>query len=149
MSEMQARDDGFDLHGRVARAGIADEEILEMIRGRYLMLGRNNIVLKYHESRMKYVVLHPISHWKSGRQQFNICRGDRQRKIGANRLLWMMVKHEPIPEGMDVDHEDKDRFNDNPSNLRLRDSRENQCDNVGKRQLEDAMDFFDQFIPGA
>lgn len=119
-----------------------------MIRSKYLVLGRDNIVLKYHESRMKYVQINPIYHWKSGRAQYVIGRGDRRRKIGANRLLWMFVKHEPIPEGMDVDHVDKDKFNDSPSNLRLRDSYENQCDNVGKHQLQEALDYFDQFVRG-
>ena len=144
-SRTSDRGDDFDPVSTV-RAGITDEEIIQMIKNKYLIFGKDNIVLKYHEARMTYVRLKPIYHWKSGRRQFNIGRGDRRRKIGANRLLWMLVRHEPVTEGVDVDHEDRDRFNDDPSNLRLRDSMENQCDNVGKRQLQDALDFFDQFI---
>lgn len=129
------------------RIGITDEEIIEMIKDRRLLLGVNNIVLKWHESHLRYVQLKPVFHWKSKRRQYIIGRGDRQRKIGANRLLWLLVKHEPIPEGTDIDHEDGDKTNDNPSNLRPRDSYENHCDNIGKNQMDDALAFFDQFIP--
>lgn len=137
----EAPDDGFG-SVTVTRVGITDEEIVELIRDRKLLLGINNIVLKWHESRLKYVSLKPIVH--RGRNQHVIRLGDRYRKIGRNRLLWMLVKHETIPAGMDVDHEDRDRTNDHPSNLRLRDSYENQCDNVSKQQLENVMDYFER-----
>ena len=145
MSELSQNDD----FGPVStiRVGITDEEILEMVRDRRLLLGRNNIILKWHESRLRYIPLKPIEH--RGRKQHAIRLGDRYRKIGRNRLLWMLARHEPIPDGMDVDHEDKDRLNDDHFNLRLRDSRENQLDNVGRRQLEDAMDFFGQKLTEA
>lgn len=83
MSEMPPDDDGFGLPGRVVRAGITDEEILEMIRDRRLLLGHSNIVLKWHESQLKYIPLKPIEH--RGRNQHAIRLGDRQRKIGRNR----------------------------------------------------------------
>lgn len=129
----------------MVRRGITDEEIVQMIRDRKLLMGVNNIVLKYHESRQTYIHLKVIEHCKSGRGQYAIKIGDRYRKIGRAKLLWMLTRHEPVSEGMDVDHKDGDRFNDDPSNLRLRDSHENQCDNVSKQQLQAAMDYFDQF----
>lgn len=58
----------------------------------------------------------------------------------------MLERHMVIPDGMDVDHVDKDRLNDSIENLRLRDSVENQLDNLSKRQLEEAHSFFDEII---
>lgn len=60
-------DDGFGPKVETPLHGITDEEILEMIKSRRIILGPDNQVYKYHESRMRYVRLNPIAHYKSGR----------------------------------------------------------------------------------
>ncbi len=123
--------------------GISDELILKWIQNKVLFLSESNEVYKFNNAYLRYVKLKPVFHWKSGRKQYALRTTTAYRKIGANKLLWMLVRNQVVPEGFDVDHIDKNRFNDDPENLRLRDSMDNQCDNISAAQLQGAMDFFD------
>ncbi len=113
-----------------------------MIQNRVLVITESDEVLKYHSSRRKYIKLKVILHWKSGRRQYAIRVQNKYRKIGAAKLLWMIVKNKKIPDGFDVDHINKDRHDDRLCNLRLRESLENQCDNISANQLKEAIEYF-------
>ena len=53
-----------------------------------------------------------------------------------------MIKHKRIvPDGYDIDHIDGINTNDDPNNLMLRPSGENQSDNT-KRNYKECIDFF-------
>jgi len=56
-------------------------------------------------------------------------KNDGARKWAAvHRLVWMQANNKLIPEGYDVDHDDRNRQNNNIHNLRLRTILENRGD---------------------
>lgn len=124
--------------------GISDDELLELIEERYLVLGPDNQVWKFHRSQKQYIPLKIIYHSKSGRAQHAIRLDDRYRKIGRAKLLWMLQNQRVVPRGYDVDHVDHDRHNDDFENLRLRDHFENSSDNYSKRSLDECCEYFDE-----
>jgi len=60
------------------------------------------------------------------------------RKIAVHRLIWMVANGKTdIPPGFDIDHIDVNQKNNHHSNLRLRESRENQSKSEEYTQPDD------------
>lgn len=49
----------------------------------------------------------------------------KEGKITLHRLVWMLYNGKNIPKGMDIDHIDGNRINNNPENLRVVSRRKN------------------------
>lgn len=45
--------------------------------------------------------------------------GVTRRKVSAHRIIWMVANRRPIPTGMEVNHLDGDKQNNDPSNLEI------------------------------
>jgi len=58
----------------------------------------------------------------------DIKNGGGRRWVAVHRLVWMQANNTAIPEGYDIDHEDRNRQNNNIGNLRLRTIPENRAD---------------------
>jgi hypothetical protein len=62
----------------------------------------------------------------------------RRKSLALNRLIWIVANGQLIPEGFDIDHyPDRNKRNNHPSNLRLRDLHENRSDNGNNPEWDD------------
>lgn len=81
---------------------------------------RDGQVEYYHFRRRRWYAKRPNQHPISGRWKFMFPNGKGGRtSVYRNRLIWMLVNRREIPDDCFVDHEDQDRMNDRPENLKL------------------------------
>jgi hypothetical protein len=73
----------------------------------------------YHRRRRRWYRKVPHQHPKSGRWRFAFGENHCRSPVYRNRLIWMLVHRAAIPIGCFVDHEDGNRLNDHPDNLKL------------------------------
>lgn len=121
-------------HVERSRSGLTDSDILKRLRDGNLRIDPVTCVVESNLTGVWRELTPVIVDNGSGYQMVSVCYQGRKKKIGIHRLQWMQHTLELIPEGYDVDHiESPPRPKLKPnhlSNLRLRDSYENQCDNV-------------------
>lgn len=92
---------------------------LERILGGLLRLSSQGEVEYYHPKRKRWYVKRPHQHPESGRWRFSFKMGNSGCTVYRNRLVWMLVYRQGIPESYFVDHVDGDFLNDSPDNLAL------------------------------
>lgn len=125
---------------------ISDEEILRLIRLGLIVL-RSGDLYKFHNKRRRFYKIKGRTHGSNGSSRI-ICKINlkhKQRGISRGKLVWMVANKSLVPEGYDIDHRDQNNTNDDPSNLRLRESADNRRDNFssGYRETED---YFNKII---
>lgn len=115
---------------------IPDEVLIRMFDDGTMTYSVSGGLLKRHPLKraMQTVVERP--HRTDGRKSYNLRIGGRQHTVYKSRLVYLWANRTPIPAGCQVDHEDQDRFNDAPDNLRVRDEIENKRDNVAAGMRE-------------
>ena len=126
---------------------LTDKVLLDLIMVGWLIL-RDGELLKYHSVKKQFYRVKATVHPSNGRYRYNIKVGKSQRTIQRNRLHWMISNRELIPEGIDVDHKDRDKKNDDPSNLRLRGIPDNRGDNWSVRAFAEVANFFESLSGG-
>lgn len=123
---------------------ISDEEILNLIKTGVICYSEiNGAISKFHFHHQRWMKLVVGFHYKSGRAYYHIRIGtDRQRTIYRNKLMWMIKNKKLVPDWADIDHKDRNRLNDDPSNLRLLEKSVNRRSN----ELDEAFNFFNEII---
>jgi hypothetical protein len=98
--------------------------LLQRILAGELRLIDGQHVEYYHRQRRRWYRKVPHQHPKSGRWRFAFGENHCRSPVYRNRLIWMLVHRAAIPVGCFVDHEDGNRLNDHPDNLKLVTARE-------------------------
>ena len=98
----------------------AEELLFKRIETGHIKFGPDGAVKLYHYSHRKWIEKKPNQHPVSGRWRFMFSDGKGGRtNVYRNRLVWMIANKQRIPNDCFVDHEDGNRQNDDPSNLKL------------------------------
>jgi hypothetical protein len=98
----------------------AEELLFLRMKQGFLKLGESGQVRMYHFIHRRWIEKKPNQHPLSGRWRFMFPNGSGGRTtVYRNRLVWMLANGRKIPDDCFVDHEDGDRLNDHPDNLKL------------------------------
>lgn len=129
------------------RSSVTDHMLLALVLSGWLVL-KDGRLLKYHSRKRMFYEVVATRHPKNGRYRYNIRVGKAQRTIQRNRLHWMIANRQVPPDGIDVDHIDRDKTNDDPDNLRLRGIPDNRGDNWSVTAYVEVADFFESVSKG-
>lgn len=127
-------------HTEKSRRGMTDEDILERIRDRSLIVDPNGTFVKSVRDSVETSL--QIIERESNRGIYcfvSVCHKGKKKKISIHRLVWMAAFMRIVPDGFDVDHI-KGRKIEQPDaigNLRLLPSAVNRATNVGCRNEEE------------
>jgi len=105
--------------GRDVSMNAAEIILLKRIQSGHLRM-KDGVIEYYHFQRRRWYVKKPNQHPVSGRYRFVSSDGQGGRTtVYRNRLVWMIENKQPIPDDYFIDHEDGNRLNDSPWNLKL------------------------------
>ncbi len=100
-----------------------EDYCLERIQKGLLRFGIGDDTIQYfHTQRRKWYTKNPRQHPISGQwcYSFQVSKTDKRRStVYKNRLTWMIMNKQQIPEAFIVDHIDGNNQNDLPNNLQL------------------------------
>jgi hypothetical protein len=125
-----------------AQSQITDEVLLGLILVGWLKLSKG-LLWKYHSRKKQFLQVVATKHPIDGRYRYNIGIGKAQRTIQRNKLHWMIANRQLVPQGIDVDHRDRDKTNDEPDNLQLKGIPDNRGDNWSVSAFHEVASFFD------
>ena len=95
-----------------------ETELLRKIEAGKIRLTEQGQGECWHENHRAWYEKKPRQNWQ-GRWTFMFGKNDERTTVYRNRLVWMIANGKPIPDDCFVDHEDHDRTNDSPGNLKL------------------------------
>lgn len=124
---------------------VTDQMLLdEMINDKMRYDLETETLYRFHASHKKWITKVPRQHPLSGRWRYKIQPSIKhtQRTIYRSKVAWLWKHRSLIPEGMEIDHIDRDNQNDSIDNLRLRGVAENRRDNAS---LE-AEEYFEEIM---
>jgi len=124
---------------------ISDEDILEMLNEGTLQVDDDLNVWKYHQSHQIMKRLKPRQHEVSGRWNYVIRLGNKNRTIYRSKIVYMNHHRVTVTKGFHIDHIDYNNQNDSIENLRVRCPIENSRDNCSKG-MNEVTEFFDRII---
>jgi hypothetical protein len=93
---------------------LTEKHCLRLILSDRLRLSESRVVA-YYWGRWNL----KIAANNDGRNRYQFAMRKRRGYVYANRLVWMLVHRQEIPEGYVVDHKDGNSNNDHPDNLQL------------------------------
>ena len=105
-------------------AALVEEKILDAVLSGKIRLDTSEEVIVWDAPRKRWITKKPNYHPKTQRCRYAFHHEKRTATIYKNRLVWIIVYRQLIPNGYYVDHDDNNRLNDHSSNLILMKAKE-------------------------